>query len=162
MKRALLLAITAGSIAAAGCTPVLRNHGYIYADVEVPEIVPGEDNQASVFEALGSPSTQGVFESTTWYYMSDTRQSLAYQRPQTSYRRVVEVRFDEDGVVSEVNEYGIEDGRRVALIDRETPTPGRGMSIWEQLFGNIGNLPSEQFGGEQNLPGGAGGPRRDE
>lgn len=162
MKRALLIAIAAGSVAATGCTPVLRNHGFIYAEGEVPEIVPGEDNQASVFEQLGSPSTQGVFESTTWYYMTDTRQSLAYQRPQTSYRRIMEIRFDASGVVSEVNEYGVEDGRRVAFIDRETPTPGREMSLWEQLFGNIGNLPAEQFGGEQNLPGGAGGPRRDE
>jgi outer membrane protein assembly factor BamE (lipoprotein component of BamABCDE complex) len=162
MKRALLLAVAAGTILTAGCTPVLRNHGFIYIDGDVPEIVPGEDNQATVLERLGSPSTQGVFESTTWYYMSDTRQSLAYQRPQTSYRRILEIQFDDAGSVTAVNEYGIEDGRRVALIDRETPTPGREMSIWEQLFGNIGNLPADQFGGEQNLPGGAGGPRRDE
>lgn len=162
MKRALLLAVAAGSIFAAGCTPVLRNHGFVYTDGEVPEIVPGEDNQASVLERLGSPSTQGIFESTTWYYMSDTRESLAYQRPQTSYRRILEVQFDDAGLVASVEEYGLENGRRVALVDRETPTPGRGMSVWEQLFGNIGRLPTEQFGGEQNLPGGAGGPRRDQ
>ena len=53
MKRALLLAVAAGSVLAAGCTPVLRNHGFLYIDGEVPEIVPGEDNQATVLERLG-------------------------------------------------------------------------------------------------------------
>ncbi len=108
---------------------------------------------------LGNPSTRGTFEQSTWYYISATREYLAYLRPDTRERRIIAVRFDEDGTVSAVDEFGMEDGRVVAFVDRETPTRGRELTILEQLLGNVGRLPSEQFGGEQNLPGGAGGPR---
>jgi outer membrane protein assembly factor BamE (lipoprotein component of BamABCDE complex) len=123
------------------------------------ELTPGEDTRASVLRTLGNPSTRGTFETDTWYYISATREYLAYLRPDTRERRIIAVRFDEDGVVEAVDEYGMEDGRVVALVDRETPTRGRELTILEQLLGNVGRLPTDQFGGEQNLPGGAGGPR---
>lgn len=141
---------------------MLRSHGYRYTTQEEPNITPAEDTQDSVLARLGNPSTRGTFEDDTWYYISSTRESLAYLRPATRDRRIIAVSFDDAGVVSEVNEYSLEDGRVVAYADRETPTRGRELSFLEQLLGNVGRLPSEQFGGEQNLPGGAGGPRRNE
>ncbi len=144
------------------CNPILRNHGFRYPDSEAPELIPGVDSQSTVLAALGNPSTRGVFEEDTWYYISSTHEYLAYLRPDTRERRIIAVRFDDAGMVSAIDEYDMEDGRIVALVDRETPTRGRELTILEQLLGNVGRLPTEQFGGEQNLPGGAGGPRRDE
>jgi len=154
---ATVVLVSAGLVSA--CNPTLRSHGFRYPDGEVPELTPGVDNQSTVLAALGNPSTRGAFEENTWYYISATREYLAYRRPDTRDRRIIAVRFDETGMVSEVDEFGIEDGRVIALVDRETPTRGRELTILEQLLGNVGRLPSEQFGGEQNLPGGAGGPR---
>ena len=164
MKRhlSLTLLVAACAIGASACNPVLRSHGYRYTTQEEPNITPAEDTEASVLARLGNPSTRGTFEENTWYYISSTRESLAYLRPATRDRRIIAVSFDEAGVVSTVNEYSLEDGRVVAYADRETPTRGRELSFLEQLLGNVGRLPSEQFGGEQNLPGGAGGPRRNE
>lgn len=141
---------------------MLRSHGYRYTTQEEPNIVPSEDTESTVLARLGNPSTRGTFEDNTWYYISSTRESLAYLRPATRDRRIIAVSFDDNGVVSTVNEYTLADGRIVAYADRETPTRGRELSFLEQLLGNVGRLPSEQFGGEQNLPGGAGGPRRDQ
>jgi outer membrane protein assembly factor BamE (lipoprotein component of BamABCDE complex) len=158
-------AIAAALVAACGfvaaCNPTLRTHGYRYTDGEIPEFAPGEDTQASVLAALGNPSTRGMFDENTWYYISATREYLAYLRPDTRERRVIAIRFDDNGVVSVVDEYGLDEGRVVAFVHRETPTRGRELTLLEQLLGNVGRLPSEQFGGEQNLPGGAGGPRPD-
>jgi len=164
MKRhlSLTLLVAACAVGASACNPVLRSHGYRYTTQEEPNITPAEDTEASVLARLGNPSTRGTFEDNTWYYISSTRESLAYLRPATRDRRIIAVSFDDAGVVSTVNEYSLEDGRVVAYADRETPTRGRELSFLEQLLGNVGRLPSEQFGGEQNLPGGAGGPRRNE
>jgi outer membrane protein assembly factor BamE (lipoprotein component of BamABCDE complex) len=164
MKRhlSLTLLVAACAVGVSACNPVLRSHGYRYTTQEEPNITPAEDTQDSVLARLGNPSTRGTFEDDTWYYISSTRESLAYLRPATRDRRIIAVSFDDAGVVSEVNEYSLEDGRVVAYADRETPTRGRELSFLEQLLGNVGRLPSEQFGGEQNLPGGAGGPRRNE
>lgn len=164
MKRTRLLtgcAVLAGAILVSGCNPTLRTHGYRYSQGEVPEFTIGEDNQASVLALLGNPSIVGTFEDDTWYYVSATREYLAYLRPDTRDRRILAMRFDEQGTLSELNEYGLADGRLVNFVDRETPTRGRELTILEQLIGNVGRLPTEQFGGEQNLPGGAGGPRGD-
>lgn len=159
-KRTLTLAaVLAGTVLVSACNPTLRTHGYRYSDGVVPEFTVGEDNQASVRQALGNPSTTGVFETDTWYYVTATREYLAYLRPDTRDRRILALRFDEAGMLAEIEEYGVEDGRIVAFVDRETPTRGRELSVLEQLLGNVGRLPAEQFGGEQNLPGGAGGPR---
>ena len=164
MKRhlSLTLLVAACAVGASACNPVLRSHGYRYTTQEEPNITPAEDTQDSVLARLGNPSTRGTFQDNTWYYISSTRESLAYLRPATRDRRIIAVSFDDAGVVSTVNEYSLEDGRIVAYADRETPTRGRELSFLEQLLGNVGRLPSEQFGGEQNLPGGAGGPRRNE
>lgn len=164
MKRHLSVTLVAALCAAgvSACNPVLRSHGYRYTTQEEPNIVPSEDTESTVLARLGNPSTRGTFEDNTWYYISSTRESLAYLRPATRDRRIIAVSFDDNGVVSTVNEYTLADGRIVAYADRETPTRGRELSFLEQLLGNVGRLPSEQFGGEQNLPGGAGGPRRDQ
>lgn len=157
---ALVMVLAVGVTA---CNPVLRTHGHRYPLDEEPEILVAQDTRQTVLQAFGNPSTRGVFdEENTWYYISSTRESIAYLRPTTRDRRILAVRFDDDGVVSEVNEYGLEDGRLVAYNDEETPTRGRELSLLEQILGNVGTLPNERFGGEQNLPGGAGGPRRDE
>ncbi|MEO1038052.1 MAG: outer membrane protein assembly factor BamE [Pseudomonadota bacterium] len=160
-RAALILGAAMSAMLVAACNPTLRTHGFRYTDNEVPTLTPGEDTQSSVLAALGSPSTRGVFEQDTWYYISATREHLAYLRPTTRERRILAVRFAEDGTVSEVEEFGLEDGRVVAFQERETPTRGRELTLLEQLLGNVGRLPTDQFGGEQNLPGGAGGPRGD-
>jgi outer membrane protein assembly factor BamE (lipoprotein component of BamABCDE complex) len=154
--------LAACAFGATACNPVLRAHGYRYSVGEEPTIVAAEDTQATVLARLGNPSSRGTFEDDTWYYISATRESLAYLRPATRDRRIIAVSFDDTGVVSEVIEYGMEDGRLVAYADRETPTRGRELTLLEQLLGNIGRVQPDQFGGEQNLPGGAGGPRRDQ
>ena len=157
---AAAIALCAAGLAA--CTPTLRNHGYAYVNGETPVITPGQDTQSSLLSRLGNPSTVGVFEDTTWYYISTTRETLAYQLPQTRERRILAVEFDDAGMVTAVEEYGLDDGRRVNLVRRETPTRGRELTFLEQVLGNIGRLPTGSFTGEENLPGGAGGPRRDQ
>jgi outer membrane protein assembly factor BamE (lipoprotein component of BamABCDE complex) len=153
--------VVSSAVLVTACNPTLRSHGYRYPQGEVPELSVGEDTQATVLAALGSPSTRGTFEQETWYYVSTTREYLAYLRPDTRDRRIMAVRFDDAGNVASIDEYGLEDGRVIALVERETPTRGRELSLIEQILGTVGRLPTEQFGGEQNLPGGAGGPRTD-
>tara|TARA_R110000868_G_scaffold2321_1_gene17187 strand:- start:43974 stop:44468 length:495 start_codon:yes stop_codon:yes gene_type:complete len=158
----LSLIIAACALGASACNPILRSHGYRYTLGEEPSIMPDEDTQDTVLRRLGHPSTTGTFDTDTWFYISATRESLAYLRPVTRDRRIVAIRFNETGVVSDVVEYTLADGRMVDYVSRETPTRGRELSLLEQLLGNIGRLPTQQFGGEENLPGGAGGPRRNE
>ena len=146
-------------IGLAACNPTLRTHGYVATDTDKPqEIAPGTDTKASVLARLGNPSTTGTFEFDTWYYMSSTRQRLAYLRPIIEERQITAIVFDEEGQVNAVAEYGLADGRIVNFVGRETPTRGREISVLEQIFGTIGALPTDRLTGNQNIPGGGGGP----
>ena len=151
------LSLCAATLAA--CNPTLRTHGYVPTDSDKPqEIEPGTDTKASVLARLGNPSTTGTFELDTWYYMSSTRQRLAYLRPIIEERQITAIIFDEGGGVEAVAEYGLEDGRIVNFVGRETPTRGRQISALEQIFGTIGALPTDRLTGNRDIPGGGGGP----
>jgi len=140
------------------CNPTLRNHGYIPTEDKPQQVEANSDTKASVLARLGNPSVRSTFDEDTWYYMTSVRQRLAYLRPLTEERSITAITFNEDGQVAKVAEYGLENGQYVNYSDRETPTRGRELSVLEQIFGTIGRIPTDQLGGNQNVPGGSGGP----
>lgn len=150
------------TMAISACNPILRTHGYIPTDEKPQEVEVQSDTKASVLARLGNPSIEGTFdeelETDTWYYMNSVRQRVAYLRPLVEDRSITAISFNEDGQVMKVTEYTVEDGRYVNYSDRKTPTRGRELSALEQIFGTIGRLPTEQFGGQRDVPGGSGGP----
>ena len=157
------VAVLTIAILSTACNPVLRIHGYIpTANKKPQEVNPETDTKATVLARLGNPSVKSTFdediEDDTWYYMNAVRQRYAYLRPQIEARNITAITFNGDGQVTKVAEYGIEDGRYVNYVDRKTPTRGRELSVLEQIFGTIGRLPTGQLGGQQNIPGGGGGP----
>ena len=165
MRRFVAATALASTVLLAGCNPVLRTHGYVpTADAKPQEINPNTDTKASVLANLGSPSIEGTFdeqdETDTWYYINQVRERYAYLRPQIQEQTVTAVTFNSDGQVQRVAEYGMKDRRVVNYSDNETPTRGRELSALEQIFGTIGRIPTDRIGGpNQNVPGGAGGPR---
>lgn len=156
------VALASLCLAFTACNPVLRTHGYIATEDKPQAVEPQSDTKASVLARLGNPSVKGTFdedlEQDTWYYMTSVRQRVAYLRPLVEERTITAISFNADGQVQKVAEYGIEDGRYVNYVDRKTPTRGRELSVLEQIFGTIGRLPTEQLGGQRNIPGGSGGP----
>lgn len=130
---------------AAGCAPVIEQHGYAPIPEEVAEIQPGIDTRASVVQKIGRPSSSGIFTDQGWYYVASTVERLTYHAPKVTDRRVVAVNFDPEGTVASVNEYGLEDGRIIDLVAETTPTHGRQLTILEQAFGNIGVITGDVF-----------------
>jgi outer membrane protein assembly factor BamE (lipoprotein component of BamABCDE complex) len=145
-------------IGLSACNPTLRNHGYIPTEDKPQAVNADSDTKASVLARLGNPSIKGTFDENTWYYLTSVRERLSYLRPVTSERTITAISFNDDGQVQRVAEYGIENGQYVNYSNRKTPTRGREISALEQIFGTIGRVPISQLGGNQNIPGGSGGP----
>ncbi len=145
-------------LALSACNPVLRTHGYIATKDKPQAVQVDKDTQASVLARLGNPSIKSTFDKNTWYYLTSVRERMAYLKPVTNERTITAISFNEDGKVTKVAEYGIENGQYVDYVNRKTPTRGRELSVLEQIFGTIGRIPVDQLGGRQNIPGGAGGP----
>ena len=143
--------------AAAACAPVTTYSGFRPErnDVEIADPQVGVDTRSTVQQRFGSPSTTAVFEATSWYYVSQTQERIAFYSPRTTDRRVMIVRFDGD-TVSAVEKFGMERGRLVAYNDDYTPTRGRELGLLEQLLGNVGTTPQLPRNEEEEQ-----GPRRD-
>ncbi|MEM8616822.1 MAG: outer membrane protein assembly factor BamE [Pseudomonadota bacterium] len=132
---------TAMAVAAltTGCiTPIEDYHGYTADEIHPREVQPGTDSRASVLAQLGSPSTESVFDENTWIYMTTQRERVAFFRPEVVARTVIAIRFDENDLVEEVVEYDQTAGRVINYASRETPTRGRELGFWEQIFGTVG------------------------
>lgn len=144
LRHAAALLLTVGLIGA-GCAPTTQVHGYVPPAADVARVTPGVDTRATVGEIIGLPSSTGLLQDRAWYYVQSVFESYAYNPPRVVDRTVLVVGFDANGVVSDVDSYGVEDGRIVNLSTRITETGGREFGVLEQLFGNILNLDAEQF-----------------
>lgn len=147
---ATISAALALALALGGCAATYSNHGFTPQLAQLDEIEAGLDTRGSVQRRLGRPSTIGSFDSDTWYYIASRMERYAFYAPRVVDRTVVVVRFDEAGLVSSVNRYGLEDGQVVDLVTRTTPTYGRELSVLQQIFGNVGRMnPGDILGSDE-------------
>ena len=135
-----ILAISAVVLALGACSPIVDQRGYVPAAESLEQLSPGQDTRQTVARRLGSPSTLGTFENDVWYYISHREEQTAFYRPKITDRKVVAVIFNDAGTLDRVGRYGMEDGRVINLVSRETPTRGKELSILRELFGNIGRF----------------------
>lgn len=156
---------SAGAALAAGlafglvaCTPTVDSRGYVPNQALLDQIKPGVDNRESVKRMLGTPTSTDPFRDQTWYYISRKTETVAFFEPEVLEQRVVAVDFDAKGIVAKVEHYGIEDGKKVDIVSRETPTRGRELTVLGQMFGNLGRFNSKGNALPTNRTGGPGGP----
>ena len=139
------VALICFGLLAAGCAPTVQVHGYVPSEADLSRVRPGFDDVGSVEETLGRPSSNGILRDSAWYYVQSTIQNYTYHAPEVIDRKVVAVSFDQQGVVTGIKRYGLQDGRVIDLETRTTGTGGREMGIVEQLFGNLLNLDAQQM-----------------
>jgi len=139
LRTNLLIAALSAAALTSACAPVVGQNGFQAIDAKPTDIVAGTDTKQTVLTRLGTPSTTSTFErGNVWYYISQVTEKYTYNRPHVTQRSVTEITFNDAGLVSEVRTLGLEDGQRLAMNDRETPTRGRQLTILEQLLGNVG------------------------
>lgn len=139
----------------AACTPVTSFQGFQAIEEKPQDVKVKVDTKSVVLARLGSPTAVSTFDPNLWFYMAQTKDTIAFYHPSVRERSVVAIAFDKDSeLVTSVNGYTLKDGKVFAYNTRETPTRGREMTILEQLLGNVGRgglLPQDD---ERNMPGG--------
>jgi outer membrane protein assembly factor BamE (lipoprotein component of BamABCDE complex) len=130
------------------CSPVERTHGYVPRADELDSIQAGQDTRGSVQRKLGRPSTVGSFDDNKWYYISRKTKQYSFFKPENVEQKIVAISFDDNGLVDDVNQYGLEDGRVIDLVTRTTPTFGRELTVLQQMFGNIGRFNASNLGSD--------------
>lgn len=151
MMTAAGLVLALGAILG-GCSGTTHVRGYI-ADPDIVEALqPGVDNRDSVIASMGRPSVVSAFDDNTWYYISKIDDQWAFFQPKIKKQRILALNFNKLGAMEGIKTYTKADARHVEPVGDKTPTRGKELNFWQQIFSNIG-----RFSG---APGGAQSPGR--
>lgn len=132
----------------AACSAVYQNHGFVPEEEDLKLITVGEDTRETVAQLVGRPTAAGLLNDQGWYYVQSRWRHFGPTPPKEEERQVVAITFDDKGVVENVERFGLEDGRVVALSRRVTETNVKGVGFLTQLLGNFGRVnPASLFGG---------------
>ena len=75
-----------------------------------------------------------------YYYVRSRVRTFGPTAPKEIDRQILAISFDADGVVSNIERFGLEDGNVVPLARRVTDTAVTNKSFLRQLLGNIGRI----------------------
>ncbi len=121
------------------------SHGYVPDDTLLKDVRIGVDTKETVGRLLGRPGTEGIVDDLGWYYVKSDYEQFLWRPPVEVNREVVAVSFAESGTVQNVERFGLEQGRVVALSRRVTTSNTRGIGFLRQLFSNLGTFNAGDF-----------------
>ena len=127
-------------LAVAACSGTVDRRGYRVSDRDVEQIQIGISTEQDVLTLMGTPTTRGTFDQNVWYYIGSEMEQWAFLEADLVDRVIIEVRFDEAGYVSSIDNYGPEIAQDVDPVDRQTPTRGNRVTFMDQLLGNLGRF----------------------
>ncbi len=107
---------------------------------QLKQLKPGTTSQAEVATLLGSPTAKGTFDQNTWIYVSSVTRPVIAGTQAVLKQSVVELRFDDKGVLRQVQTENLNNALPVTVVARTTPAPGTEASFLQQLFGNVGRF----------------------
>lgn len=128
------------ALAVTACDPRSATRGNIPTEDQISLVIPGVHGREDVRSVLGSPSVISTFDNNTWYYIGRRTEQYAFFKRKTIEQQVLIVRYSVDGRVRTISRLDETDGREIDLVERETPSAGRKLGLFEQLFGNIGRF----------------------
>ncbi|MEH6528121.1 MAG: outer membrane protein assembly factor BamE [Sneathiella sp.] len=140
LRTGLYIALTGITLSA--CSPIETDQGYRVDPEQLAQIETGITNKDGVTQLMGSPSSIATFqtEGDAWYYISSKTEHLAFLPKEVVSRDVIIVKFDINDVVAEIEDHGKDQGTEVEMVERTTPTGGRKLGFFEQIFGNLGRF----------------------
>lgn len=154
MPRTLLL-LTPLLLATGACSQFRDAQGYLGDTTLMSEIRPGTDNRESVERTLGRPSFESQWGAPVWYYITRETRQLAFRDPRLIKQDILAIHFDARGNVTKVERRGAEQVAAIAPSRDKTPTLGKERTIWQDIFGNIGQVGSiGQSGADPDNTGG--------
>lgn len=133
-------ALTLVLFLAAACAPVYRNHGYVPQDNELADVKVGQSTRQDVADFIGRPSSMGMMTDSGWYYVGSRFKAYGAYEDREVDRQVVAVSFDGKGTVSNVERFGLNEGRVVVISRRVTESNIKSVGFLRQLLGNIGRI----------------------
>lgn len=136
-QKTIHLLITLALLAA--CEPTIANRGNVLDPDKVTEVKTGSSTRENVAAILGTPTMVSTFDDKIWYYAGRQTKQYSFLDPEVLDQQAIEIRFDDQGVVTAITRLDLADARDITPVDRRTPTYGNDNTLIQQLIGNLGH-----------------------
>jgi outer membrane protein assembly factor BamE (lipoprotein component of BamABCDE complex) len=135
-------AALAGTLVLSACANNVIREGHQFQEEDLAQIHEGMTKD-QVTLALGTPDTQSAVNGGAYYYISQTAvQRAAFMAPEVTDRHVIAVYFNNKDRVQQISNYGLQDGKVVDFVKRQTPTYTHDKTLLQELFRNVGASPT--------------------
>jgi len=121
----------------AACEARVDTRGNLPNPKDISSLKDGKVTKDEITDILGSPSSINTFGEDTWYYISEQVSTLAFFEPEVLKRQVLVLRFDKKALLKSVEVLDLKAGRRIAHVERVTPTFGQELTVLGQIIGNF-------------------------
>lgn len=139
-----LLSVAVVSFALQGCFERYQTHGHKVDPDRLTEVQIGQSNMAEVRDILGPPTNSGSFDRKSMYYIFQFTEHKAFLNPKVLERQIVRVDFDDNEIVKDIKIVDEQQGKHLELVERETPTSGKNLNVFQQMLGNVGKFRKEK------------------
>src|SRR5215468_3454268 len=100
------------------CSAQIDQRGNLPDADAVLSIEPGVQTKDQVSQLLGTPSSVGTFDDKTWYYISKRTRTVAFFDPEVVDQQVLRIKFDDAGIVKNVDYFGLNDALAIDPVAR--------------------------------------------
>ena len=121
----------------AACTPNVATRGMMVDPDKLAEIKVSTTTREQVATTLGSPTQLSTFDDKTWYYIGRQTKQYSFLDPQVTQQKAVAVHFDDQGIVTSINDLDLAGATDISPVDRQTPTYGNDNTLVQQLLGSL-------------------------
>jgi len=127
------------------CSPLVQNHGYVPPESALSGLELGVDTRDEVIATVGRPTTTGLLNDNTLYYVQSRFERLGFRAPEEVDRQVLAISFRPNGTLGTIERFGLEEGRVVPLNRRTTDEVFADRTFINQLLGNVGRFDAGQL-----------------
>jgi outer membrane protein assembly factor BamE (lipoprotein component of BamABCDE complex) len=138
MARTTLSALLFLTVFLAGCAPLKATRGNFLDDDRLKTVQQNVSTKDEIRKTLGSPTTVDPFDDNTWFYIGEKTSTTSFFDPVVEARKVIELHFNKDGILQTAQQVDEKSGRRIDIVTKTTPTPGRDLNAFQQFLGNVG------------------------
>ena len=135
-----LVGVLALPLVVTGCDTIVDQRGFAATPGSVEKLEIGAQSREDVVRLIGSPSAVATFNPNVWYYISQKQEYYAFLNPTMLEQNVMQLSFNETGRLETIKKYDLADSKDIDMVSRITPTAGKGMTILEQILGNVGRF----------------------
>jgi len=140
IRRYGLLCTVVAALGVSACEERINVRGNIPHPADIAKIKKGFHKKSDIENMLGTPSTVATFKEETWYYIGGRVKTQSFFKPEFLDRKIFVVNFNSAGVVESFEAKDAPNNKNFKLVERETPTKGKDLTVIQQLIGNVGRF----------------------